>query len=168
MSVHIQDSPLKAYCEAWLAEDVDAIVATLTPDVSFHSPITGSAAFEGRKELHELFTVVTDVLSDLRHHTDIGDDRTRMLAATARLGRQEIEEAALLRLDEHGLIEDITLWIRPLPALTAMMAALGSGLAWSTGRRGLPLLVGAATRPLAALTRLGDRTLVPLLTPRRD
>ncbi|MFD1544032.1 nuclear transport factor 2 family protein [Nonomuraea guangzhouensis] len=166
MTVHIQDSPARAYREAGEAKNVDAIMSTLAPDVVFHSPLSATAGFHGHEQVRELFTAAMAALSGLRYHTDVGDERTRMIAATARLGRQEIEESALLRLDERGLIKEITMWIRPLPGLTAMMAALGPALARATGKPGLPLLVGAATKPLAAMTRLGDRTLVPLLTKR--
>ncbi|MEV0151043.1 MULTISPECIES: nuclear transport factor 2 family protein [unclassified Nonomuraea] len=163
MTVHIQDSPLTAYREAGEAKDVGAIMATLSPRVSFHSPLTAATAIQGHDRVRELFTAVLGALTDLRYHTDVGDGRTRMLASTARVGRQRIEESALVRLDDDGLIEDITMWIRPLPGLTALMAALGPRMAADSGRPGLALLVGAATRPLAAMTRLGDRTLVPLL-----
>ncbi|MBF8189020.1 nuclear transport factor 2 family protein [Nonomuraea sp. K274] len=167
MTVHIQDSPALAYRRAGEAHDVDALMATIADGVVFHSPISGTAGFEGKEALRELFSVVFDVVSELRYQSDIGDERTRALTATARLGRQEIHEAALVRIDGDGLIEEITMWIRPLPALTAMMAALVPALARATGRPGLPLLAGAAVKPLAAMTRLGDRTLVPLLTRRR-
>lgn len=142
-------------------------MATLADDVVFHSPLSGTADFRGRQQVRELFSVVFDVLSDLRYHTDIGDGRTRALTGTARLGRQEIHEAAMVEVGANGLITEVTMWIRPLPALTAMMAALGPGMARATGRPGLPLLVAAAVKPLAAMTRLGDKTLVPLLTRRR-
>lgn len=164
MSVHIQDSPARAYREAGEAGDLDALMATLAPDAAFHSPLSATARFTGERDLRELFGVVLGVVSGMRYHTDVGDDRVRMLAATARVGRQELEESALLRFGEHGLVEEITLWVRPLPGLTALMAAIGTGLA--RGRRGLPLLVGAATGTLHAMTRAGDRTLVPLLTNR--
>jgi hypothetical protein len=162
MSVHIQDSPARAYREAGEARDLDALMNALTPDVVFHSPLSATARFAGQRDLRRLFGVVLGAVSDMRYHTDVGDDRTRMVAATARVGRQEIEEAALLTLNEDGLVEEITMWVRPLPGLTALMAAIGTGLA--KGRPGLPLLVGAAVKPLHALTRAGDRTLVPLLS----
>ncbi|MEV1174731.1 nuclear transport factor 2 family protein [Nonomuraea sp. NPDC049784] len=167
MTVHIQDSPARAYREAGEAHDVDALIATLADDVVFHSPLSATAGFRGKEQVRELFTVVFGVLSELRYQNDIGDERTRTLTATARLGRQEIHEATLVEVGEDGLIKEVTMWIRPLPGLTAMMAALGPGLARATGTPGLPWLVGAAVKPLAAMTRLGDRTLVPLLTRRR-
>lgn len=171
MTVHIQDSlaqdsPARAYREAGEAHDLDALMATLADDVVFRSPLSAGASFRGKEQVRELFAVVFEVLSEMRYQSDLGDESTRMVTATARLGRQELHEATLISLDEDGLIKEITMWIRPLPALTAMMAALGPGLAKATGRPGLPLLVAAAVKPLAAMTRLGDRTLVPLLTRR--
>ncbi|MEV4178530.1 nuclear transport factor 2 family protein [Nonomuraea sp. NPDC049709] len=167
MSVHIQDSPALAYRRAGEAHDLDALMATLADDVVFHSPLSAGAEFRGKEQARELFSVVLDVLSDMRYLTDVGDERTRALTATARLGRMELHEAAVLEMGEDGLIKELTIWIRPLPALTTMMAALGPGLARATGRPALALLVGAAVKPLAAMTRFGDRTLVPLVARRR-
>jgi hypothetical protein len=164
MIVHIQDSPVRAYREAGEAGDLDALMTALADDVVFRSPLSATASFRGKDRVRELFSAVFGVLSELRYHSDLGDQRTRMLTATARLGRQELHEAALISLDEDGLVKEITMWVRPLPALTALMAAIGPRLARATGRPGLPLLVGAAVKPLAAMTRLGDRTLVPLLS----
>jgi len=163
MSVHIQDSPAQAYRQAGEAHDVTALVATLADGVVFHSPLSERAGFQGREKVGALFTAVFDVLSDLRYQTDIGDQDTRVVTATARVGRQELHEVAQLEFDEEGLVREIAMWMRPLPALTALMAALGPRLARRKGTPGLPLLVGAATAPLAAMTRFGDRTLVPLL-----
>lgn len=154
------------YREAGEREDLDALMSTLAPDIVFRSPLSARTAFTGHERVRELFGVVLPLLRDLRYHSDAGDERTRMVAATARLGGQELEEAALLRLGEDGLITEVTVFVRPLPALTAMMAALGPGLARAQGRRGLAALVGAAVRPLAFVTRFGDRTLVPLVTRR--
>ncbi|MEV4892060.1 nuclear transport factor 2 family protein [Nonomuraea sp. NPDC055795] len=169
MTVHFQDSlnaVSRRYREAGEAKDVDALMATLSPTVSFHSPLSARAGFGGHAQVRELFTVALGALRELRYHTDVGDERTRMLAATARLGKHELEEAVLLRIGEDGLIEDVTMWIRPLPALTAMMAALGPGLARAAGKPALAALVGASVKPLAFMTDFGDRTLVPLVTPR--
>ncbi|GIH96034.1 hypothetical protein ACFFMN_42330 [Planobispora siamensis] len=156
------------YRKAGEAKDIDMLMSTLAPAVVFRSPLSARAGFAGHAQVRQLFTVALGALRDLRYHTDVGDDRTRMLAATARLGRHELEEAALVRLGDDGLIEEVTLWIRPLPALTAMMAALGPGLARAAGRPALAAFVGASVRPLAFMTDFGDRTMVPLVTPKGD
>ncbi|MBG0826593.1 nuclear transport factor 2 family protein [Planomonospora sp. ID67723] len=153
------------YREAGEAKDIDALMSTLAPTVIFRSPLSARAGFAGHAQVRRLFSVALGALRDLRYHADVGDDRTRMLAATARLGHHELEEAALVRLGDDGLIEEVTMWIRPLPALTALMAALGPGLARAAGRPALAAFVGASVRPLAFMTDLGDRTLVPLVTP---
>ncbi|MFC5822528.1 nuclear transport factor 2 family protein [Nonomuraea insulae] len=164
MIVHIQDSPAQAYRLAGEAHDLDALIATLADDVVFHSPLTDGTEFRGKEQVRQLFSVVLRVVSGIRYVSDVGDEHTRALTATATVGGQEAHEAAMVEVGEDGLIKEVTMWIRPLPALTAMMAALGPGLAAATGRPGLSLLVGAAVKPLAAMTRLGDRTLVPLLS----
>ncbi|MET9337826.1 nuclear transport factor 2 family protein [Nonomuraea sp. NPDC003804] len=152
------------YREAGEKKDLDALMATLAPEVVFHSPLSARAGFHRRDEVRALFGVVFSVIDGLRYHTDVGDDRTRMLAATASLGATTMEEAALLRFGDDGLITEITMFVRPLPALTRLMAALGPGLARAKGRNGLAALVGAATGPLVFMTESGDRTLVPLVT----
>src|SRR5262245_59914787 len=101
MTVHFQNSPVRAYLEASEAKDIDAIMATLSPGVVFHSPLSDTAAFEGRERVRWLFTAVMGVLSDLRYESDLGDERTRMLSGTARVGDRPIEEAARLRLDDQ-------------------------------------------------------------------
>ncbi|GAA3441341.1 nuclear transport factor 2 family protein [Planomonospora venezuelensis] len=156
----------RLYREAGEAKDIDALMSALAPAVVFRSPLSARAGFAGHAQVRQLFTVALGVLRDLRYHTDVGDDRTRMLTATARLGRHELEEAALVRLGGDGLIEEVTMWIRPLPALTAMMAALGPGLARAAGRPALAAFAGASARPLAFMTDFGDRTLVPLISPK--
>ncbi|WP_157247189.1 nuclear transport factor 2 family protein [Nonomuraea typhae] len=153
------------YREAGEAKDIAALMSTLAPGVRFHSPLSARAGFAGHDQLRGLFTVALGALRGLRYHSDVGDDHTRMLAATARLGTRELEEATLVRLGDDGLITEITMWIRPLPALTAMMAALGPGMARASGKPALAAVVGGAVKPLAFMTDFGDRTLVPLLAP---
>ncbi|MEU7893069.1 nuclear transport factor 2 family protein [Nonomuraea sp. NPDC049152] len=152
------------YREAGERKDLDALMSTLAPEVVFHSPLSARAAFQGHDELRTLFGVVFASIGELRYHTDVGDDRTRMLAATTTLDGHTMEESVLLKLDENGLITEITMFVRPLPALTRLMAALGPGLARAQGRKGVAALVGVAAGPLVFMTESGDKTLVPLVT----
>jgi hypothetical protein len=75
--------------------------------------------------------------------------------------------AQLLRLDPAGLIRELTLFGRPIPGLAAVMADIGPRLLQRQGRPGLARIVNLATRPLAVITRLGERRLVPLADPDR-
>jgi len=80
----------------------------------------------------------------------------------------QIEEAQLLRLNDDGQIQELTLFGPPLPGLTAVMAGIGPALLRRLGQATLAPLVGAAVAPLATLTRLGERYLVPLGDPSRS
>jgi len=59
-----------------------------------------------------------------------------------------------MRVDRDGLITELTLFGRPLPGVTAVMAAIGPALLRRQGRPAMAYGVGAATRPLAAMTAL--------------
>ncbi len=107
------------------------------------------------------------VISDIRFHTEVRHDSTVALFYRGRVGRQALEEAQLLRLNEVGHICEVTLFIRALPALTALMSALGPELARRRGNRSLAAVLAASTAPLHAMTRLGDRAVVPLAAPKR-
>ena len=54
------------------AGDIDGLLATLSPDVVFHSPITERAVFRGHDEMRELLEAVFDTFTDIRYFLDIG------------------------------------------------------------------------------------------------
>lgn len=148
-------TPTAAYRAAVEAGDVDAVVACMAPDVVLSSPITDRFAFHGHAQLRPLMEDVFAVVQDRRNHADVGDDRTRLLRASGRVGKTAIEEALMITLDDDGLITRIDLFVRPMPGLTALAAALGPRVAGRRGRaRGL--LVRAMIAPLAFMTRSGE------------
>jgi hypothetical protein len=57
---------------------------------------------------------------------------------TARVRGLEIEQAARLHLDDDALIDEITIWIRPLTGLAALAAALGPRLGARNASRRRP------------------------------
>lgn len=107
------------------------------------------------------------VISDIKFHTEVGDDSTRALFHHGRCGREDLEEAQLLRFDENGLITELTLFGRPLPAATEIMGRIGPLLLRKQGRPAAARLVAALTKPLAVVTRLGEKHIVPLADPAR-
>ncbi|WP_084958372.1 nuclear transport factor 2 family protein [Thermoactinospora rubra] len=156
----------RRYRQASETKDIALLTTTLAPDAVLRSPLSSRARFHGARQVEEVLSAALSVVSDVRYHTDVGDERTRMLAATGRLDGTELEESVLLRLDEQARIAELTLWVRPLPALTKLMAALGPALARRKGRPALARLLGPLTAPLVLATDLGDRRLVPVVTGR--
>ena len=147
--------------------DSDAAVRCLAADDVVVSPLTALFQFTGRDQAMGLVAAALELLSDVRFHTEVGDGPTRTLFLRAGVGREQLEMAQLLRLDDAGLIRELTLFGRPLPALTALMAGLGPRLLRRGGRPGLGRVLGAATVPLAVLSRVGEQRLVPLADPNR-
>lgn len=148
--------------------DAAAAVACLAEDVTLISPLTAQFQFHGRDQMLDLLTAAFEVISDIRYHTSVGDDpATRALFYHGRCGGEQVEEAQLLRFDAAGLIREITLFGRPLPALTEVMKRLGPLMLRRQGRPGLARFIGAATAPLAAMTKTGERRIVPLADPNR-
>jgi hypothetical protein len=150
------------------AGDAEAAVACLSEDVVMISPLTERFRFRGRTQLGEVLTAAFEVITEIHFHTTTGGGDTWALFYHARSGRQVVEEAQLLRLDAAGQIRELTLFGRPLPALTEVMARLGPRLLRYQHRPGTARLIGAATTPLAALTRFGERRIVPLADPARS
>ena len=159
------DSPLAAYRAAYLAEDMDALMATMRPDVVLHSPITDAFAFRGQDQLRALLEDVHAVVSDTVYDLDVGDDRTRVLRLSARVGRQRFEETLVMELDDEGLIASMQLFIRPMPGIAALAAALGPRVARRRSRT-RAVLVRLMIGPLAFMTRSGDGTAARLASPR--
>lgn len=161
------DETIAAWRAAAERGDAAAAVRCLAPDVVVISPLTARFRFHGPGQVADMLAAAYEVLTDIRFHTSVGAGDTRALFFHARAGREEVEEAQLLRLDRDGLIRELTLFGRPLPALTTVLRDLGPRLLRRQGRPGLARLVAVATRPLAALTGSGDRRVVPLGDPAR-
>ena len=159
-----QEPELHEIQRAFLAKDGDAIVAMLSPDVVLNSPII-STKFRGREEIGDLFRGILQVLEDLRYTDTLRTDTTLVAAFRARVGRQEMQGVDLFRFDGEGRIDEITVLIRPLAALTALGSALAPRLGPSRGRRAV---AGALVRPLAAITRVADPIAAQLILRRRD
>jgi hypothetical protein len=158
------DSPLAAYRAAATAQDVAGMLACMREDVVLRSPITDRFAFSGQRQMRDLLEDVHAVVADVVYRDDAGDDRTRVLTLSARVGRQRIDEAMVVTLDDEGLIARMELFIRPLPGLTALAAALGPRVAGRRGR-GRALAVRALIAPLAFMTARGEGVGSKLVSP---
>ncbi|MGX6608492.1 nuclear transport factor 2 family protein [Micromonosporaceae bacterium Da 78-11] len=160
-----------ATIDAWRAAgesgDAAAAVACLAADIEVISPLTASFRFHGPAQVTDMLASAFEVIHDIRFHTELGAGDTWALFYHARVGREPLEEAQLLRLDGDGLIRELTLFGRPLPALTAVMAGIGPRLLRRQRQPLLSRVVTVATAPLNAAARLGERTLLPKADPNR-
>jgi hypothetical protein len=161
------ESTIAAWRAAGENANVPAAMACLAPDVEVVSPLTAQFRFRGQAQVADMLASAFEVIHEIRFHTEVGDGDTRALFYHGRVGRQAVEEAQLLRLDADGLIREITLFGRPLPALTEVMAGIGPRLLRRQGQPVLARFVTVATAPLNAMTRMGERILLPWADPDR-
>ncbi|MCF4123356.1 nuclear transport factor 2 family protein [Antribacter sp. KLBMP9083] len=145
--------------------DVDSAVACLSPDIVLRSPLTEQFRLEGSDQLRDFLTEAFIAIEGIRFHTETGQGDTYALVYRARVATQPFEEAQLLRFDDDARIGEITLFGRPMPALTALMTTLGPALARGQGRPGIAALLRASAAPVHAMVTFGDRSVVPLTRP---
>ena len=160
--------PVLEWKQAFEAGDAAAAVRCSSDDVVMISPLTARYRFTGRAQLLDVLAAAFEVISDVSFHTDVGEGATRALFYRAQVGNIALEECQLLRLDDAQRIAELTVFGRPLPALTAVLAGIGPRLLRRQGHGRMAPIAGAAVAPLAALTRLGEQYLVPLGDPARS
>jgi len=153
---------ISEYRAAIDSQDPEALAAACAPDLVFHSPITSTIQFEGRDEMLNLYRTVLEVYDEQHCVAEYESGNTLVVHLHARIGDQELDEVQILRMNEDGKVREITMYVRPLPGLTALMAALAPKLA---GSRWRAALLAAMSRPLATMTRLGDKTGARLVRP---
>src|SRR3954447_26597756 len=105
--------------------DAAGAVAALSPDVTLISPITEQFIFRGHRQVRDLLEVALPLIDDITYTDQVAEGRTVALFYEARVGATRLYEAQRLRLDAAGLVSEITLYIRPLPAITLLMSRLG-------------------------------------------
>lgn len=159
------DAIVQRWRVAGEARDAAAAASCLSADVELVSPLTAQFHFRGRQQVQDVLAAAFAVFDDLHVTAAVSDGPLHALFYRGRLGAQDVEEAQLLQLDDDGLIRRITLFVRPLPGLTALMRALGPELARRQRRPLLAAFLAVATAPLHALTRAGERRVVPLAAP---
>lgn len=130
------------------ARDHAALVSLFAPDVVLHSPII-SSAFEGREAVGDLYAVVIDRIRDYRYTREFEADGAQFLMVAGKLRRVRFENMIILRVNDEGLIYDITLIIRPLAGVIAFLVELGGPLARRKSRRhGLAMRLLAQPLPI--------------------
>ncbi|TYB42169.1 nuclear transport factor 2 family protein [Actinomadura chibensis] len=116
--------PFRAAAEAG---DQRAIEALLADDVVFTSPVAFKP-YPGKPITVAILRAVLRVFTDLRYFREIGapDDRDHALLFKAKVGDLTITGCDFLRTNDAGLIEDLTVMVRPLSAAKALADAMAA------------------------------------------
>jgi hypothetical protein len=100
------------------AKDVELMTATLREDVVLHSPIL-FRGFEGRDVVKQVLTHVAATLENLTYVDELAGENSVCLRFKANVGDRELEGIDFLELDDDGRVAELTVFMRPLSAITA-------------------------------------------------
>lgn len=109
------------------ARDLDAMMATMSDDVVLHSPARFSP-FEGPDEVRTLLGIILEVLEDFRYTDEVRTGDVTVLIFRARVADREIEGVDILREGEGGLVDELTVMMRPKSALDTVIEQVSARL----------------------------------------
>jgi hypothetical protein len=100
------------------AKDLELMTEVLREDVVLHSPVL-FRGFEGREVVIGVLSHVAATLEGLTYVGETVGDGAVVLRFKARVGDRELEGIDSLTLDGDGRVADLTVFMRPMSALTA-------------------------------------------------
>jgi hypothetical protein len=118
---------MTSFRKAVEARDPDAMAAALAEDVVFRSPVAFKP-YPGKAITAAILRGVLRVFEDFRYVRELAGDggRDHALVFEARIGDVRVEGCDFLHLDEDGLIDELTVMVRPLSAAQALSAAMAA------------------------------------------
>ncbi|MEU9308627.1 nuclear transport factor 2 family protein [Streptomyces sp. NPDC048256] len=118
---------MRAFRDAVEAGDLEAVEALLAEDVVFTSPVVFKP-YPGKAITASILRGVTRVFEDFRYERELdgGDGRDHALVFRARVGERELTGCDFIHLNEEGLIDELTVMVRPLSGAQALAAAMGA------------------------------------------
>jgi len=114
------------------AKDLDLMTETLREDVVLHSPIL-FRGFEGREVVAQVLTHVAATLEDLTYTDELVGEGTVALRFKARVEDRELEGIDFLELDDEGRVKELTVFMRPMSALTRFNERMAERLGVEVG-----------------------------------
>jgi SnoaL-like domain len=117
--------PLRRAAET---KDLELLSATLSEDVVLRSPIVFNA-FEGRATVMPLLGHVLEVLEDFEYTDELREGAAVVLRFKGRVGDRELEGIDFLELNEDGKVTEVTVFMRPMSALSQFKEEIGKRLA---------------------------------------
>jgi SnoaL-like protein len=113
------------------AKDFSAIDELFTADVVFRSPVVFKP-YEGREAVAMLLGAVSQVFEDFRYTDQVETGDAAALAFSARVGERELDGIDFLHFDEHGVINRMEVFIRPMSGVHALAEAMQKKLEEAT------------------------------------
>jgi hypothetical protein len=107
--------------------DADSFEQVLAPEAVFRSPAVFKP-YEGREAVMVVLRAVGRVFEDFRYEDRFEGADGEVLLFAARVGDRELNGIDLLRFDDAGRVRELTVMVRPLSGLGALVEAMGREL----------------------------------------
>ncbi|WP_067793491.1 nuclear transport factor 2 family protein [Actinomadura formosensis] len=109
------------------AGDMATIEGLLADNVVFTSPVAFKP-YEGKAITAAILRGVMRVFQDFRYVREIvsADGRDHALMFQTTVNGRQLHGCDFLHIDENGLIDDLTVMVRPLSAANALAEAMGA------------------------------------------
>lgn len=118
---------MHSFRQAVEAHDVAAIEALLAENVVFTSPVAYQP-YPGKAITAAILRGVSRVFEDFHYVREIADADGRDLALVfqAKVNGKQVHGCDFLHFDDDGLIDDLTVMVRPLSGANALAEAMGA------------------------------------------
>jgi len=105
--------------------ETDRLLDLFSPEVVFNSPVV-FRPYHGREALGVILRSVMRVFEDFRYEREIGAEGAgdHALLFRARVGDRELQGCDLLHTGQDGLIDELTVMVRPRSAMLALAEAM--------------------------------------------
>jgi hypothetical protein len=105
--------------------DIDGALELFSPEVVFNSPVV-FRPYHGRDALSVILRAVARVFQDFRYEREIGAEGAsdHALVFSARVGDRELHGCDFLHAGPDGLIDELTVMVRPRSAMLALADAM--------------------------------------------
>jgi hypothetical protein len=128
---------VNAFGAALVAGDMTELSALLHPDVTISSPAVFQP-YRGRAATLLVLAAAAETFEDFAYVAEAHGSQLDVLRFRARVGRYELEGVDVLTTDEAGQITDVTVMVRPLRGLEALVAAMQQTLTRLQESQSLP------------------------------
>jgi SnoaL-like domain len=138
---------MHAFRAAVESGEFDTIGTVFTEDVVLHSPIA-HRPYRGREMVAAIIAAVAEVLQGFRFEKEISAQKAdyaagdRALMFRASVAHLEIQGCDFVHTREDGLVDEITVMLRPLKAVTVFAGRMTEELGKAMARRDIIAEVG--------------------------
>jgi ketosteroid isomerase-like protein len=113
--------PFRAAVET---HDLDALSDCLAEDVVLNSPVS-FRPFAGRDAVSQVLRFVAATFEDFTYTAELADGDRVALIFQARVGDKQVQGLDLLHTGADGLVDELTVMVRPLSGVIALAEAMG-------------------------------------------